>query len=108
MDDPRELTETEVRDNFLELCYGYIRFWEELPEKSLHERMAGVVFSILVMLDGESADLPSFIVAPFPHPDDKEYNRLHGENWYPQNLEQNINCNIAGGLHEYFCMMKNK
>jgi hypothetical protein len=102
MEQPRELTETEVRDKFLEYCNTSIKYWENLPNKSLHERMKGAVFSILVAIDGESASLPAFILAPFPHSDDREFRELNNENWYPENSEEFIDCDIAGALHEYF------
>jgi hypothetical protein len=108
MNKARELTETEVRNNFLQHCWDMIDYWENFPDITLHKRMSGVVFSLLVALDGESADLPGFIVAPFPNSDDKEYNRLNGNNWYPENTEENIDCDIAGSLHEYFYINENK
>lgn len=105
MNNSRELTEDEVRNKFVEHCFVVLDYWENLPNKSLHEKLVGTVFSVLVTLDGESVNLPGFIVAPLPHPDDKEYNKENNENWYPQNHENQVNCDISGGLHDAFIKM---
>src|SRR3972149_5783195 len=96
----REFTEEEVREKFLQHCWVLIDYWENVPNKSMHDKMVGLVFSILVSLDGESAGLPAVLVAPIPHPDDKEFLIREGESWFPENDERLVNCNIAGSLHD--------
>lgn len=98
---PREYTTDEVRKQFLELVWTYIGYWGRLPGKTPRERLEGLAFSMLVILDGGSA-LPGFIVVPCPHPDDKEFHKDEDENWFPENYESPVNCNIAGSLHELF------
>ena len=44
--------------------------------------------------------LPGFRLAPMSHKDDKQYNIDNGENYFPINNEDDVNCDIAGGLHE--------
>lgn len=103
--EPREFTEEEVRGRVLDHIWGMIQYWyEEERRPSALEKMEGLAFSILVMLDGESADLPGFLVAPVPHPDDKEFSKKEIQDWYPQNQEAErvVNCDIAGGLHDNF------
>ncbi len=97
MPEPREYTEGEVRQQFLQLVWSYIKYWHTLPDKSCRKRLEGLAFGILVILDGESTELPGFIVSPNPHEDDKEFLRGQGENWYPEGI-----CDIAGSLHELF------
>lgn len=46
--------------------------------------------------------LPGFIVAPFPHEEDKDYMISQGEDYFPSNDAEKINGDIAGGLHELF------
>jgi hypothetical protein len=92
----REYTEDEVRKNYLELVWEYINYWDSLPEKTCRERLEGLAFGMLVILDGESTEMPGFSVFPSPHQDDKEYHIKLGENWYPDS------CDIAGCLHELF------
>ncbi len=61
-----------------------VEYWAalDMPEMA---RLEGLAFSILVALDGEAAAIPAFIVAPYPHPDDKHYHVENGENYYPEN-----------------------
>ena len=48
-----------------------------------HYRTAGVVFSILSMIDGCAGDLPAFAIVPQPHPEDEQYHKDQGENYWP-------------------------
>jgi hypothetical protein len=105
-DQPRELTEDEVRSRFLEHVVGMAEYWASdryVPaDYSLEQRLDGLAFSILVAIDGEAGGLPGFILAPTPHPDDREFCQDEGENWYPQNHEADVKCDIAGALHELY------
>lgn len=101
----KEYTKEEVRQKFLELVWNCIDCWYHLPGKTCLDRMEGLAFGMLVILDGGTS-LPGFIVAPSPHPEDKEYLKDQGENWFPENHESLINCDIAGGLHEVFHKFK--
>lgn len=98
----REYTEEEVRASFLEAVRDIVQYWENESRTAPSEKPSGVAFSILVLLDGGHGFMPGFVVAPSPHPDDKEYNREHGENWFPENHESNTKCDIAGALHELY------
>jgi hypothetical protein len=73
----------EIKTSFIEYLGVIIDYWETLPDKSLHERMTGVVFSLLVALDGEAGDQPPFAVRPI---DEKG----------------NEGPDISGSLHECF------
>jgi hypothetical protein len=101
---PREYSENEIRENFLRNVWSIVDYWknEELENDTMENRIEGVVFSILAMLDGANINLPSFIVAPSPHKDDKEYSIKNNHNYYPYNDSDNIKGNIAGCLHELF------
>ena len=99
---PRELTKEEVQKRFLDTMWSYVGYWEhESRATTIHDKLTGLLHSILVVLDGGSG-LPAFKVVPIPHPDDKEYCRQIGENWYPKN------CDIAGGLHDIMYCYRNK
>lgn len=103
MSEPREYTTEEVRDKFLSHVSRMVDYWlRESRTPATEEKMEGLAFSILTALDGCSADLPGFIVAPSPHADDKEYLRESGKNWYPENTADAITCDIGGGLHEHW------
>ena len=70
-----------------------IDFWiSEKNRPSIRDKMNGLIFSVFVMIDGESI-LPGFKLIPSPHPDDKDYLTKVGENYYPNDLD------IAGDLH---------
>jgi len=96
----REYTEDEVRDAFLAHVRDSIEYWHDLPDQTCRERMRGLAFSILSTLDGSAMDLPAFIVAPSPHPDDKAFHQEIGENWWPENHNAGVKASISGGLHE--------
>lgn len=99
--EPRELTEEEVRERFLKQVAVLIQYWEtESRTPDLHGKMTGLAFSILSMLDGCSMGIPGFIVAPSTNRDDKAHRQAHHEDWYPQNHEANVNCDISGGLRD--------
>jgi hypothetical protein len=98
---PRVKTEDEVRVEFLQHLRDMIRYWATIPnpsrvggESEIEARIGGAIFSALVTLDGGSGAICGFKVIPNPHPDDEEYHRSTGENWYPDDVD------IAGGLHE--------
>lgn len=86
--EPRAYTAEEERKRFLDHICGMISYWNSegnsnVPkEYDSRQRMEGLVHSILVMLDGGSGDMPAFDISPSPHPDDKEYLKKNGENWY--------------------------
>jgi len=100
----KEYTKEEVREQFLDHIRMMVDYWDSIPKETTKEKLSGLAFSILTALDGCSADLPSFIVAPLSSPEDKQYHIDEDENYYPENheIEGKIKCDIAGGLHEFF------
>jgi len=71
----------QVRTEFLDHLRGLVRYWCSLG-KPTEETCDGVVFSLLVALDGCS-DLPAFNLSPSPHPEDRAFLESEGEDWYP-------------------------
>lgn len=74
---------------FLDHCENVADYWEHVDlrskpasESEVRYRMRGMLFSLLVMFDGGSANLPAFDIVPSPHPDDAEYLKGEGENWW--------------------------
>jgi hypothetical protein len=102
---PRQLTEEEVRNNFIKHLIRLAAYWEKVEGKTCLEKIEGAIFSTLVTLDGEADDLPSFIVAPYSDPSDKNFYKDEGKNWYPQNNNKVV-CDISGKLHDTFAKMK--
>lgn len=104
MSKPREYTNKEIRDMVLGQVWDMVDYWAECPptNRNLRERMAGLAFSILTMIDGDCIALPAFRVCSDPHADDKEYRRSRGINWFPEN-EGELNGEITEiPLHEVF------
>lgn len=104
MEQPRELTEEEVRDNFLDHVRNMVFYWQNQQKQGypINDCIEGVAFSLLVAIDGGTSLGCSFILAPMPHEENKEYNIENGENYYPENHNSDVKCDIGGSLHEHF------
>ena len=63
----RAKTEKETKMEILEYIRNMKDYWKNLPSLSLEERLHGLVFSVLVMLDGESS-LPAMDIVMSPNP----------------------------------------
>lgn len=94
----REYTTEEVREKFLRAIAARVDFWDrESRATTSREKLEGLTHSILALLDGCDIELPAFIVAPNPHPDDKEYCIQEELDYFPRGCEDH---DIGGGLHE--------
>jgi len=104
---PREFTTDEVREQVVNHVHVMVRYWAGLDgsnvpsESTVEERLDGLAFSILAMLDGSNLTLPRFIVAPDPHPSDRQFHVDNNECWYPENVAD-VRGDISGSLHEKF------
>ena len=97
----REYTTDEIRERFLETVRRNIDYWEkEARVETIRDRIEGAIFSTLVLLDGGNGSIPGFIVAPLPHPTDKDYHIDNGKDYYPDNNEVEVKGDISGCLHE--------
>lgn len=95
----REIANDEAREKFLERVRYIAAYWQQAHKVTLKEATEGVAFSILVLLDGGSAEMPAYKVIPSPHPDDRAFQESEGKDYYPTPALEN---NIAGQLHERF------
>lgn len=95
--DARPFTVEEMRDAFLGTLRAYARYWGSLVDQTIDERLDGLAFSFLNMLDGTSMSLPAFDLVPHPHPDDEAFLRDEGLNWW---TTEPINGDVM--LHELF------
>lgn len=87
----------QLRDDFLANARGLARYWSELPDKTPLERTEGLLFSVLVMIDGGSGGFPCALdLVARPHPDDKAYHQAEGEPW----VEDGTVLNASDQLHE--------
>jgi len=101
----REMTEEEMAGIIMDDIFDTIYFYEKQDQQDTREKLEGLAFSILVLLDG-GANLPRMIVAPDPESGDRQHYIQEGENWIPENQNVKVNCNLGGGLHEYFHICK--
>ena len=101
---PRAWTAEEVRDMLIKKIRDITAYWAttnlpnlaRTPEEDIRYRCDGVAFTILSTLDGGSLGLPGFDLIPMPHPDDKQYHKDHGENWFDPKTR------ISTTLHEFY------
>jgi hypothetical protein len=98
---PRAYTTDEVRRMFVQNIKNRVNYWADSKGNTEKEKLSGLAFSILVMLDGGS-DLPQFHVVAAPHPDDKNYDIENGDNYF-ENVEDGEG--IEGCLHDLFARM---
>lgn len=87
-------TKQEMRHMFVSQICDNIDYWlNEARAEDARTKLEGLAFSILVMLDGEAADIPAFEVIPMSTAEDRKYLTKSGSKCYPPNTD------IAGGLH---------
>ena len=90
----------ECQKLFLDHLWELIDYWDTVDSFDGHprtqrDRLSGLVHSILATIDGESGDMPAFMLIPSPHEDDKEWYKARGDDWWPEDM-----CDIGGPLHE--------
>jgi hypothetical protein len=98
---PKAYTPEEVREMFLDQLRATKEYWlNETRAETESERMDGLVFSILNIIDGSTVGLPSFDLIPSPHEGDKDYLTSIGEKHFTKEVINNCQ------LHEHW--YKNK
>lgn len=64
------MTVEDARKELLQQLDSMVSYWANQKDASLNDKLRGVVFSFLVIIDGESV-LPSFELIPNSHKDDE-------------------------------------
>ena len=90
----RAKTAEEVRGEFLNHVRGIATYWANLPNKTAIKRCEGVVFSMLVLLDGASIELPAFNLSLRPHEEDKQFCIDNKEDYYEPGMVMNDDCHL--------------
>lgn len=82
-DEPKAKTAEKIRADFLDTCRATVDYWAgpQVDRGTCHERMSGLLHSLLCIFDGVSGGMPAFDIVARPHPDDKEFHRGEGEDW---------------------------
>lgn len=81
MDKPRAHTADEATELYLQHIAAIAAYWANQTDQSILARCNGVAFSILTLFDGDTM-LPSCDITVAPHPDDEQFLRDEGENWF--------------------------
>lgn len=96
----REYSRDECRVMLLNHIGGLMDYWaRESRAPTSKEKLGGLVFSFLVLLDGGSGEMPGFELVPCPCSEDRAYLASQGENWWPEG-----GLDIGGSLHEEWSM----
>lgn len=97
MTDPRPYTPDEARELFLEAVRGCVHYWSKMASGSEADKISGVAFSILNLIDGTSGQYPASLdLVVRVHPDDAQYHRENGDNWH----EEGTVLNESAMLHD--------
>jgi len=95
--DPRPYTTEEAVNNLMEGVVHNVRYWQTQPNcGTMEDRVEGVAFSILSMLDGSQIDIPPFSLMPDVDEDYVDDCIENGDNYY------NPDTVISTMLHERF------
>lgn len=94
-------TKEEARQHILAHMRTMARYWARVENGgSVEDRIDGFAFSMLVMFDGSSAELPAMNIALAPHPEDKAYQQGQGERWYEPGTVINDDCHLHELWHQ--------
>lgn len=81
MSEPRAYTTEEARDLYLQHIANIATYWARQEDQTPLQRCNGVAFSILALFDGDTM-LPGCDIKLSPHPEDQEFRRDEGSNWF--------------------------
>ena len=98
----RAFTKEEVRSQLFQYLFAMIDYWDKVEGHDAAQKMEGLAFSILNVLDGTAAQFPAIDLVLRSHPDDKAYHQENDENWYEDGMA--VNDDVM--LHEIFCHFK--
>lgn len=87
MSEPRAYTKEEVQGFLLSHLSSLVDYWDTAKEAgSQKERLGGLAFSILAVIDGASICLPAIDLVLRPHPDGKKYHQDQDEDWFEDGM----------------------
>lgn len=98
MTECRPYTKEEAEELFLERIWILVEYWTNLKKESEKDKLEGLAFSILNMFDGTSGGWPAMDIVLRPHPDDEEYCKKIGKNYWVDGMY----INDGTMLHEKF------
>lgn len=93
-DHARQLTPAECRSRLYQHLGGLLVYWRDLQENQLlagnpdgditHERLTGLLFSILAAIDGSALSLPQFHLRPVVTMEDEEFAIANRQVYWPR------------------------
>lgn len=86
MSKPRAYTKEEVREQLLRHMKALAEYWDNVDRPTTLEKIEGALFSTLVIFDGGTVGLPAFDIVVRPHPEDEQFHKDHGDNWYEDGM----------------------
>lgn len=95
----KQKTNKEIKNDVIVRLDFIAKDWIQIPNRTINEKINGVIYSTLALFDGESI-LPKFIIAPNPQKTDKQKNINEKCNYYPVNYDKRVRGNISDKLHE--------
>jgi hypothetical protein len=82
MRESREITKEELREQFLDGIRGLVNYWNRVGNTSQRDKLDGLAFSILNMIDGMSGNFPCPLKLVVEYTEeDKEYCIENGNNY---------------------------
>ena len=85
----RELTRDEVRSAFVDGVWDLVKFWRAQKGDET-EKMAGLAYGILSLLDGEAPGLPHFCMFSDPTVEDTRRRESQGLPAFPHVLDPEL------------------
>lgn len=91
-------TKEEAREQFLGHVKQLVQYWEsETGYTHTKDKLSGLAFSMLVLIDGRSS-MPAMDIVMRPHHEDKQYHIDNGDDYF----EDGTVINDDSMLHEMF------
>lgn len=78
-------------DEFLSSIQNSVDYWASLKDKTEREKLKGLAFSILCLIDGVHGMFPALDIVVRSHPDDKQYAIDNALDYWPDGLVLNEN-----------------
>lgn len=98
---PRPYTKKEVKEMLLKQIHVRCEYWaKESRTTNTLEKLQGLAFSILVLLDGDSLELPKMDLVLRPHPSDKEFCEKEWRNWFKDGMIINADSLLHDDFYE--------
>lgn len=72
----------KAREQFMHQLAALAKYWADQTDQSPLDRCNGLAFSVLNLFDGTSMELPAMDIVLRPHPDDEQFHKDEGTDWF--------------------------